>query len=82
VPALPVPGITSAFDVADATGVEEEAPTFQLGDFVAWRGRLCVLRGIDPMSVPERRAELEECASGERRRAPLAELSTAPDLAR
>jgi len=62
--------------------VEQDAATFRIGDLVAWRGRLCVLRGIDPMSVPERRAEVEECASGERRRAPLAELSTAPDLAR
>ena len=51
----------------------------QIGDFVTWRSRLCMLRGIDPMSVAERRAELEDCVSGERLRAPLAELAPAPE---
>jgi len=49
----------------------------QIGDFVIWRGRLYVLRGLDPMSVPNRRADLEECASGERVRPPLDEVSPA-----
>lgn len=49
----------------------------QIGDFVIWRGRLFVLRGIDPMSVPNRRADIEECATGERMRAPLDEISPA-----
>jgi len=61
--------------------MDETHGDLQIGDTVTWRGRLCVLLGIDPMSVAERRAELEDCASGERLRAPLEELSTAPGAA-
>ena len=61
--------------------MDQEPAAFQIGDFVTWRGRLCVLRGIDPMSVPSRRAEIEECASGERMRPLLSELVAAPDAA-
>ena len=66
---------------ADATGVDEEHANLQIGDFVTWRGRLWVLRGIDPMSVAAHRAELEECSTGERLQAPFEELSAAPDPA-
>jgi hypothetical protein len=58
--------------------VEQDPAAFQIGDFVSWRGKLCVLRGIDPMSVAERRADVEDGASGERFRPPLAELELAP----
>lgn len=58
--------------------MDEEPAAFQIGGFVTWRGRLCVLRGIDPMSVAERRADLEECVSGERLRPPFHELSPGP----
>ena len=61
--------------------MDEEPAAFQIGDLVTWRGRLCVLRGIDPMSVAERRADLEECASGERLRPPLDELSRGSEAA-
>jgi len=66
---------------ADAASVDEEHANLQIGDFVTWRGRLWVLRGIDPMSVAAHRAVLEECVSGERQQAPLEELSAAPDAA-
>lgn len=79
--ALLVPGIASPGARADAADVDEERAAFQIGDFVTWRGRLCVLRGIDPMSVAQRRADLEECASGERHRPPLDELEAAPEAA-
>ncbi|HWN21541.1 MAG TPA: hypothetical protein VNP93_06175 [Gaiellaceae bacterium] len=59
--------------------MEEEHADLQIGALVTWRGRLWVLRGIDPMSVAERRAELEDRVSGERLQAPLEELSPAPD---
>ncbi len=40
-------------------------------------GRRYVLRGIDPMGVPERRADLEDPESGELVRVPVAELEPA-----
>jgi hypothetical protein len=47
-------------------------------DPVSWRGRDCVVRGLDPMSVSEQRVELEDVASGERFRIRLAELCEPP----
>ena len=76
---IPVPGIGGAQAPADAASVDEARADLRIGDFVTWRGRLCVLRGTDPMSVAHRRAELEECASGERLRVPLDELAAPPD---
>jgi hypothetical protein len=61
--------------------VDDQHLELQIGDFVTWRARLWVLLGIDPMSVGQRRAELEECVSGERLHAPLDELSAAPGAA-
>jgi hypothetical protein len=46
----------------------------QIGDTVTYEGRLFVLRGIDPMGVPDRRAELEDTETGEVIRVPVAEL--------
>ena len=37
----------------------------KIGDLVTYQGRSYVLRGIEPMSVPNRRAELEDPESGE-----------------
>jgi hypothetical protein len=48
-----------------------------VGDLVTWRGRTCVLRGFEPMSVPDRRAELEDAETGERLFAPVGELEPA-----
>lgn len=50
----------------------------QIGDLVIYDGAVYVLRGLDPMSVPERRAELEDPATGERVRVPLSEVEDAP----
>jgi hypothetical protein len=46
----------------------------RLGDPVLIRGRTFVLRGIDPMSVPDRQAEVEDPHTGERFTVPCAEL--------
>ena len=37
-----------------------------IGDLVLYQGRRYVLLGIDPMSVSDRRAELEDLESGDR----------------
>ena len=46
-----------------------------IGDLVTYRGRLCYLRGLDPMSVSDRRAQLEDACTGERFTAAFAELA-------
>ena len=48
-----------------------------LGDPVLYSGRVYVLRGLDPMSVPDRSAQLEDERTGEVIRAPLAEVEPA-----
>lgn len=53
------------------------AAAMKIGDLILYKGKRWILRGIDPMSVPNRRAELEDAETGERVSAPLAEL--APD---
>ena len=50
----------------------------KIGELVTYEGRSYVLRGLDPMSVPNRRAELEDAETGERIVVPLDEVS-APD---
>jgi hypothetical protein len=49
----------------------------RIGDPVIYRGRRYVLRGLDPMSVPDRRVDLEDAETGELVRAQLAELEPA-----
>ncbi len=49
----------------------------KIGDLVTYEGTQWILRGIDPMSVPNRRAELEDPDTGERISVALADL--APD---
>jgi hypothetical protein len=46
----------------------------EIGDNVMYLGRRYVLRGLDPMSVDERRALLEDALTGERIWVPLADL--------
>jgi hypothetical protein len=46
----------------------------KIGDLVTYQGRVYVLRGLEPMSVPNRRAELEDPESGEVLVAPLSEV--------
>jgi hypothetical protein len=49
----------------------------EIGDIVLYDGRRYVLRGLDPMSVNDRRAELEDETTGERLWAPLDEVEEA-----
>jgi len=47
----------------------------KIGDLVTYQGRAYVLRGLEPMSVPNRRVELEDPETGEVIVVPLAEVS-------
>lgn len=49
----------------------------EIGTHVIYRGRVYVLVGVEPMSVPDRRAQLEDAITGERFRVPLAEIKPA-----
>jgi hypothetical protein len=50
----------------------------KIGELVLYEGRQYYLRGLDPMSVLERQAFLEDAVTGEARTVPLAELEPAP----
>ena len=50
----------------------------RIGDLVTYHGTQYVLRGLDPMSVPDRQAELEDPATGERLRVLLSEVEEGP----
>jgi hypothetical protein len=47
----------------------------EIGDLVTYEGKAYVLRGLEPMSVPDRRVELEDPENGELVVVPLAEVS-------
>jgi hypothetical protein len=47
-----------------------------IGDLVLYHGRRYYLRGLDPMSVSDRRAEIEDAETGDVLRVPLAEVET------
>jgi len=49
----------------------------RIGDTVTYQGKAYVLRGLDPMGVPDRRADLEDPETGELIRVPVAELEPA-----
>jgi hypothetical protein len=51
------------------------AAAMKIGDLVTYQGRAYVLRGLEPMSVPNRRVELEDPETGELVVVPLAEVS-------
>jgi hypothetical protein len=53
------------------------AVLMRIGDKVIHQGRVLVLLGHDPMSVPDRRAEVEDPATGERFYVPLDDLRPA-----
>ena len=57
------------------SGASPHLRQMTIGDVVTYQGRSYVLRGLEPMSVPERRAELEDAETGERILASLAEVS-------
>ncbi len=46
----------------------------RIGDPVTYQQRRYVLRGLDPMSVPDRLAEIEDIETGEVIRVPFSEL--------
>jgi hypothetical protein len=49
-----------------------------IGDHVLYNGRRYLLIGIDPMSVTDRRAQLDDLETGERVRALLDEVQDLP----
>ena len=51
----------------------------KIGDVITYDGRRFILRGLEPMSVPERRAEIEDAVSGELLLVPLAALCDRAD---
>jgi hypothetical protein len=51
----------------------------EIGCDVIYKGRRYVLRGLEPMSVPDRRAEVEDPESGELLAVPVALLEEAPE---
>ena len=53
------------------------AADMRIGDPVTYQGRRYVLRGLDPMGVPDRNADLEDVETGERIRVPVADLEPA-----
>ncbi len=46
----------------------------KIGDLVLYEGRPYYLRGLDPMSVPDRQAFLEDAFTGEECTVPVSEL--------
>jgi hypothetical protein len=50
----------------------------KIGDLVLYLGRHYYLRGLDPMSVPNRQAFLEDPATGEEVTAPVEEITPGP----
>jgi len=49
----------------------------KIGDVVIYAGRRYILRGVDPMSVPARRAHLEDLETEEQLRVPLDQVREA-----
>lgn len=52
----------------------------RIGDVVLHNGRPVVLLGVEPMSVPERRARVRDVATGEEHDVPYDELAEAEGL--
>jgi hypothetical protein len=46
----------------------------RIGDPVTYRGKRYVLRGLDPMGIPDRLADIEDAETGELMRVPVSEL--------
>ena len=57
---------------------EVAVETLKIGDLVLHRGRRYYLRGLDPMSVPDRQAFLEDALTGEARMVPVDEIEPVP----
>jgi hypothetical protein len=54
----------------------------EIGDLVTYNGKSYVLRGLEPMSVPDRRAEIEDPDTGESLSVPFALLTAGPEQGR
>jgi hypothetical protein len=50
----------------------------EIGCDVIYKGKRYVLRGFEPMSVPDRRAEVQDPASGEQLSVPVALIQEPP----
>jgi hypothetical protein len=46
----------------------------KLGEIVTYEGRRYVVLGLDPMGLPDRRADLEDLETGERLRVLIGDL--------
>ena len=46
----------------------------RIGDPVTYQGKRYILRGLDPMGIPDRLADIEDVETGEVIRVPFAEL--------
>jgi hypothetical protein len=53
----------------------------RIGEVVIWNGRRVMLLGVEPMSVPERRATVRELDTGEELQVPYEELERGEGLA-
>ena len=51
----------------------------RIGDLLDYEGKQYILRGLDPMGVPERRADLEDVETGEPIRVRIANLDDSWD---
>jgi hypothetical protein len=77
-----VTGIADHVGRADGScGDLSSAAVMEIGDLVTYNGKSYVLRGLEPMSVPDRRAEIEDPENGERCSVPVALLTSAPPQA-
>ena len=74
---IPEAGISRRASHADndVTRLRRRIADMRIGDTVIYRGRACVLRGLDPMGVPDRRADVEDAETGEFLRVRVADLS-------
>ncbi len=61
----PDSGIVEAVIPADSHHLGQSPAAMQIGDEVIYRGRLVRLLGLEPMSVPDRRAQVEDRETGE-----------------
>ena len=64
--------------MGDVRGLCPRSAVMEIGDFVTYNGKSYVLRGLEPMSVPDRRAELEDPESGEPLSVPFALVTAGP----
>ena len=51
----------------------------RIGDHLDYEGKRYIVRGLDPMGVPDRRADLEDAETGASIRVPISELADAGD---